>query len=81
MIILCEPKHVAAAVIILNILLIQGFYNLCWTIKCLILLMHGTAMNSYWPIIQCYYMFRLFTSAIIRYALGHTKNKKRRNFS
>jgi hypothetical protein len=29
MMVLCEPKYGGAAFIILNILIIQGFYNLC----------------------------------------------------
>jgi len=29
MMVLCEPKHVGAAFIILTILIIKGYYNLC----------------------------------------------------
>jgi len=29
MMVLCEPKHVAAAFVILTVLIIYGFYNLC----------------------------------------------------
>jgi len=29
MMVLCEPKHVGRAFIILTILIIYGFYNLC----------------------------------------------------
>ena len=29
MMVLCEPKHIGAAFIILNILIILGFYNFC----------------------------------------------------
>jgi len=37
---------------------------------------HNCADLTYWSFIQCYYMFRLFTSAIFREASGHLSNKK-----
>ena len=48
MMVLCEPKHVGAAFIILTILIIQGFLQfvcISWTIQRLILLMHGEIMK------------------------------------
>jgi len=48
MMVLCEPKHVGAAFIIFNYfnnLRILQFVCINWTMKCLILLMHGATMK------------------------------------